>query len=45
MSKLPAKFGFVSVKDLIDHAIEEGNRLFAGTRFANMWCIYHDALS
>ena len=44
MSKLPLKFGFVSVKELIDHAIEEGNRLFAGTRFQNTWCIYHDAL-
>ena len=45
MSKLPKKFGFVSVKELIDHAIDEGNRLFAGTRFANTWVMYHDALS
>lgn len=45
MKHLPAKFGFVSVKDLIDHAIDEGNRLFAGTRFATTWVIYHDALS
>ena len=41
---MPLKFGFVSVKELIDHAIAEGNRLFAGTRFQNTWCIYHDAL-
>ena len=45
MSKLPVKFGFVSVKELIDHAIEEGNRLFKGTRFENTWCMYHDVLS
>ena len=45
MSKLPKIFGFVSIKTLIDHAIDERNRLFAGTRHANTWCFYHDALS
>ena len=29
----------------MDHVIKEGNRLFAGTPFADCWLIYHDALS
>ena len=41
---LPAKFDMVSIKELIDHVIDEGNRLFADTRFAKTWLIYHDAL-
>ena len=45
MDHLPAKFNFVSVQVLIDHAIDEGNRLFADTRFATTWCFYHDALA
>ena len=45
MDHLPKKFGFTSVKTLIDWSIDEGNRLFAGTRHANTWCFYHDALS
>jgi hypothetical protein len=28
----------------VDHVINEGNRLFADTRFKNTWTIYHDAL-
>ena len=42
---MPKKFGFTSIKTLIDWAIDEGNRLFAGTPHANTWVIYHDALS
>ena len=41
---LPAKFATTSIKVLIDHVIEEGNRLFADTVFAKSWFIYHDAL-
>ncbi len=33
-----------SIKELIDHVIDEGNRLFADTAYANTWMIYHDAL-
>ena len=33
-----------SIKDLIDHTIDEGNKLFADTRFASTWVIYHNAL-
>ena len=33
-----------SIRDLIDHTIDEGNKLFADTRFASTWVIYHDAL-
>ena len=33
-----------SIKGLIDHVISEGNRIFADTRFATTWWIYHDAL-
>ena len=43
--KMPRSFGVTSVKVLVDHVIDEGNRLFADTRFANTWCIYHDALA
>jgi len=34
-----------SVIDWADHAVTEGNRLFAGTPFASTWVIYHDALT
>ena len=34
----------MSIIDLIDHTISEGNRLFADTRFRDTWLIYHDAL-
>ena len=34
-----------NVCDIMDHVVEEGNRLFAGTPFADCWLIYHDALS
>ena len=27
------------------HVIEEGNRLFADTPYADTWVIYHDAFS
>ena len=43
--KIPGSFGVTSIKVLVDHVINEGNRLFADTRFANTWVIYHDALS
>ena len=33
-----------SIKELIDHVIDEGNRVFADTRYARTWVIYHDAL-
>ena len=41
---MPARFNVVSITDLMDHMIDEGNRLFAGTAFAHSWVIYHDAL-
>ena len=33
-----------SIKELIDHTIDEGNRLFDETRFKDTWMIYHDSL-
>ena len=42
--KLPANFEMYSIKTLIDHVIDEGNRFFADTAHANNWMIYHDAL-
>ena len=33
-----------NVNTMIDHVVAEGNRLFAGTRHADDWVIYHDAL-
>ena len=33
------------VTELMDHAISEGNRLFAGTQYADTWILYHDHLS
>ena len=33
-----------SIRELIDHVIDEGNRIFADTRYASSWIIYHDAL-
>ena len=43
-SHLPGSFSITSIKVLVDHVINEGNRLFADTRFADTWSIYHDAL-
>ena len=42
---LPAKFDYVSIKDLIDWTINRGNELFADTRYSTTWWIYHDALA
>ena len=42
---LPQSMGVTSIQELINHVIDEGNRLFADTRFKNSWVIYHDALS
>jgi hypothetical protein len=42
--KLPGSFAITSIQVLVDHVIDEGNRLFADTRFKNTWTIYHDAL-
>jgi hypothetical protein len=42
--KLPGSFAVTSIQLLVDHVIDEGNRLFLDTRFANTWTIYHDAL-
>ena len=33
------------VTKLMDHAIEQGNAAFAGTKFADSWLMYHDHLS
>ena len=33
-----------SIQEMVDHTIDEGNRLFAGTAFANRWLMYHNAL-
>lgn len=41
---LPKSFGLTSIKELIDHTIEERNRLFKGTAHEHAWKIYHDAL-
>ena len=38
-TKLPANFEMYSIKTLIDHVIDEGNRLFADTAHANNWMI------
>ena len=35
----------VCVTVLMDHVIQEGNRLFAGTPFADTDVLQHDALS
>ena len=34
-SHLPAKFKMTLIKELIDHVIDEGNHIFADTRYAN----------
>jgi hypothetical protein len=33
-----------NIKDLMNHVIEEGNRIWEGTRRAETWMIYHDHL-
>jgi len=43
-TKIPGRFSVTSIKELVDWVIDEGNRLFADTRFAKTWMIYHDAL-
>ena len=35
----------VNVIDLIDHMIDEGNRIYKGTRFENIWILWHDPLA
>ena len=42
--KVPAKFEMTSNKELFDHTIAEGDRLFSNTRFKDTWMIYHDSL-
>jgi hypothetical protein len=37
--------GAICVTELIDHAIAEGNRLFADTEYRDSWFLWHDALS
>jgi hypothetical protein len=34
-----------SIKDLMDHVISEGNRIWGGTERENTWMIYHDHLT
>ena len=41
---LPTSFKLTSIQGLVDHVIQEGNRLFADTRWKDSWKIYHDAL-
>ena len=33
------------VKELIDHCVKEGNRIYFGTKHEKSWLLYHDALS
>ena len=33
------------ITEVMDHIIEEGNRVFKGSTHADDWCIYHDRLS
>ena len=33
------------ITEVMDHIIEEGNRIFKGSTHADDWCIYHDRLS
>jgi hypothetical protein len=37
--------GLICVTDLMDHAIEQGDKLFAGTAYHDSWWLFHDALS
>ena len=41
---LPGLFLITSIQVLVDHVIDKGNWLFAETRFAGTWSIYHNAL-
>jgi hypothetical protein len=34
-----------NVTDLIDHAIDQGNLMFADTKYKDNWVLWHDALS
>ena len=35
----------ICVKELIDHVIAESTRMYAGTKFANTFSIFHDGLT
>ena len=35
----------VSVTGMIDHIVEEGDKLYKGTEFEGKWILWHDALS
>ena len=35
----------VDVRDMMKHMVDEGNKAFAGTPYADTWVIHHDALS
>ena len=41
---LPDSFKYMCITDVMDWAIEEGNRLFKGSTHAQDWVIYHDRL-
>ena len=42
--KIPGRFSISSIQELADWVIDEGDCIFADTRFASTWMIYHDAL-
>ena len=44
-SKLPGKFKWMCITDLMDHVVEQGNVVFKGTTREHDWVIYHDRLS
>jgi hypothetical protein len=44
-SKLPVKFKWMCITDLMDHVVEQGNVVFKGTTREHDWVIYHDRLS
>ena len=35
----------VWANDLVAHTVAEGNRIYKGTKWADTWVMYHDALS
>ena len=45
LCKFPLVKKYMCVTDLMDHVIEQGNKMFKGSTHEKDWVIYHDALS
>ena len=45
IKSLVVPHALMCVTDLMQHAIDEGNRLFADTPYKDSWFIFHDHLS